>query len=156
MEETKTSKTAIAGLVISIIAVLMSAFVLTVAIATDSKPIKSLINPDPVVETQISDSDFVSEPVTIDEVLQFRRDIKEQLRNDSIFMNIPDVALIAILMKGGTDMSNGDIAREYITHRKDYDNVEFGAQISAMHRHNTEPDTIPKHSKPDSVSDFSD
>ena len=73
-------------------------------------------------------------------------------RYDSIFMNMPDVALIAILMKGGTNMSNSDIAKEYLSNRKDYDNVEFGAQINAIYKQRaTEPDTIPRKLKPDSI-----
>ena len=67
-------------------------------------------------------------------------------------MNMPDVALIAILMKGGTNMSNSDIAKEYLSNRKDYDNVEFGAQINAIYKQRaTEPDTIPRKLKPDSI-----
>ena len=92
--------------------------------------IKDAINPDKVESVQTTDTTTYTEPVTIDDILQFRKDIKEQSRYDSIFMNMPDVALIAILMKGGTEMSNSDIAKEYLQNRKDYDNVEFGAQIN--------------------------
>ena len=58
------------------------------------------------VQTITSAGEVIDEPATIDDVLQFRRDTKEYERYDSIFMNMPDVALIAILMKGGTNMSN--------------------------------------------------
>ena len=55
-------------------------------------------------------------------------------------------------MKGGTNMSNSDIAKEYLSNRKDYDNVEFGAQINAIYKQRaTEPDTIPRKLEPDSI-----
>lgn len=104
------------------------------------------------VQTITSAGEVIDEPATIDDILQFRRDTKEYERYDSIFMNMPDVALIAILMKGGTNMSNSDIAKEYLSNRKDYDNVEFGAQINAIYKQRaTELDTIPRKLKPDSI-----
>ena len=102
------------------------------------------------VQTITSAGEVIDEPATIDDVLQFRRDTKEYERYDSIFMNMPDVALIAILMKGGTNMSNSDIAKEYLSNRKDYDNVEFGAQINDTYKQNKiTPDSIPRKSTAD-------
>lgn len=103
-----------------------------------------------VESVQTTDTTTYTEPVTIDDILQFRKDIKEQSRYDSIFMNMSDVALIAILMKGGTEMSNSDIAKEYLQNRKDYDNVEFGAQINDTYKQNKiTPDSIPRKSTAD-------
>lgn len=103
-----------------------------------------------VESVQTTDTTTYTEPVTIDDILQFRKDIKEQSRYDSIFMNMPDVALIAILMKRGTEMSNSDIAKEYLQNRKDYDNVEFGAQINDTYKQNKiTPDSIPRKSTAD-------
>lgn len=140
------NKMGLLSLFISILAILVSGFSVIMHFDALGK-IKNAISPDKVESVQISDTTMYTEPVTIDEVLQFRRDIKEQTSYDSIFMNMPDVALIAILMKGGTDMSNSDIAKEYLQNRKDYDNVEFGAQINAIYKQNKiEPDSIPRKS----------
>lgn len=112
--------------------------------------IKDAINPDKVESVQTTNTTMYAEPVTIDDILQFRRDIKEQSRYDSIFTNMPDVALIAILIKGGTEMSNSDIAKEYLQNRKDYDNVEFGAQINDAYKQNKVTlDSIPRKSTAD-------
>lgn len=97
--------------------------------------------------TQVEEHTVVAPP-TIDDILQFRNDVREQKRYDSIFMNMPDVALIAILMKKGTDMSNADIAKEYLANRKSYDDVIFGAQIRDTYEHN-KPDSLPEKPKND-------
>ena len=47
-------------------------------------------------------------------------------------------------------MSNSDIAKEYLQNRKDYDNVEFGAQINDTYKQNKiTPDSIPRKSTAD-------
>lgn len=150
--ESQNKNGLIYALIFSIIAFIVSIGTAISVRTNIMDDIKDAINPDKVEGVQIADTTTYAEPVTIDDVLQFRRDIKEQSRYDSIFMNMPDVALIAILMKGGTEMSNSDIAKEYLQNRKDYDNVEFGAQINAIYKQRaTEPDTIPRKLEPDSI-----
>ena len=72
---------------------------------------------------------------------------------DSVYMDIPDIPLIAILMRFGTDMSHTDISKEYLLNRKNYDNVEFGAQIRDAYEHTRvyQPDSIPIKAKNDTV-----
>jgi hypothetical protein len=143
------NRTGVISLIISIIAIILCGFSIAAHLNVVSK-IKNAFNPDKVESVQTMDTITYAEPVTIDDVLQFRKDIKEQSQYDSIFMNMPDVALIAILMKGGTEMSNSDIAKEYLQNRKDYDNVEFGAQINDTYKQNKiTPDSIPRKSTTD-------
>lgn len=144
--ESQNKNGLIFALIFSIIA-----FIVSMGTAINVRTnIKDAINPDKVESVQTTDTTTYTEPVTIDDILQFRKDIKEQSRYDSIFMNMPDVALIAILMKGGTEMSNSDIAKEYLQNRKDYDNVEFGAQINDTYKQNKiTPDSIPRKSTAD-------
>lgn len=147
--EKQKNKMAVIAMIISILAIILCGFSIAAHLGVTSK-IKNALNPDKVESVQITDTTTYAEPVTIDDILQFRRDIKEQSRYDSIFMNMPDVALIAILMKGGTEMSNSDIAKEYLQNRKDYDNVEFGAQINDTYKQNKiTPDSIPRKSTAD-------
>ena len=103
---------------------------------------------------------IVTEPVqaevteyTIQDVLDMREQEREYRYLDSIYMNIPDIPLIAILMRFGTDMSHSDIATEYLNNRKNYDNVEFGAQIRDAYEQTRvhEPDNVPEPAKPDTV-----
>lgn len=147
--ENQKNKMAVIAMIISILAIILCGFSIATHLGATSK-IKNALNPDKVESVQTTDTTTYAEPVTIDDILQFRRDIKEQSQYDSIFMNMPDVALIAILMKGGTEMSNSDIAKEYLQNRKDYDNVEFGAQINDAYKQNkVTPDSIPRKSTAD-------
>lgn len=89
---------------------------------------------------------------TIQDVLDMREQEKEYRILDSVFLNMPEIPLIAILMKGGTDMSHSDIAKEYLQNKKNYDDVEFGAQISEAYKHSVkDPDEIPRKTEPDTV-----
>lgn len=143
--ESQNKNGLIYALIFSIIAFIVSIGTAISVRTNIMDDIKDAINPDKVESVQTTDTTTYTEPVTIDDILQFRKDIKEQSRYDSIFMNMPDVALIAILMKRGTEMSNSDIAKEYLQNRKDYDNVEFGAQINDTYKQNKiTPDSIPQ------------
>lgn len=94
-------------------------------------------------ETTVAD---YNQPATIQDVLVLRNNILDQMYYDSVFYHMPEPALIAILMKYGTDMSNYDIGREYIMHKADYDKVELGATIQKTI---IEPDTLPESLKPE-------
>lgn len=106
---------------------------------------------------QIEQKDTLVTPVTINDVLEYRNYIIECNYYDSVFLHMPDIPLIAILMKYGTDMSQTDIAKEYLKNRKYYDDVSFGAQINEIYKQQNdttehkivkkrqiEPDSIPK------------
>lgn len=90
---------------------------------------------------------------TIQDVLDMREQEREYRYLDSVYMDIPNIALIAILMRFGTDMSHTDISKEYLLNRKNYDNVEFGAQIRDAYEHTRvyQPDSIPIKAKNDTV-----
>lgn len=102
----------------------------------------------------VDESDLVEEEtITIDDILDMRRQEVELRYLDSVYLNMPEVSLIAILMKFGTDMSHTDIAKEYLKHKKNYNDVEFGAEIRDIYEHNKskEPDEMPEKAKPDTV-----
>lgn len=90
---------------------------------------------------------------TIQDVLDMREQEREYRYLDSVYMDIPDIPLIAILMRFGTDMSHTDISKEYLLNRKNYDNIEFGAQIRDAYEHTRvyQPDSIPIKAKNDTV-----
>lgn len=91
---------------------------------------------------------------TIEDIVNMREQEREYRYLDSMYMDMPKVALIAILIKNGVDMSHTDIAKEYLQNKKSYNDVEFGAQINDIYKQsiNQEPDTIPKQAKTDTPS----
>lgn len=111
------------------------------------------------VSNMFSDKEQIAQPTdtveahvfTVEDIVNMREQEKEYRYLDSVYMNIPEIALIAILIKNGVDMSHTDIAREYLQNRKSYNDVEFGAQINDIYKQsiNQEPDTIPKQAKTD-------
>ncbi len=66
---------------------------------------------------------------TIDQVLQDRAAEKEYRYFDSVYMDIPDVSLIAILMKLGPSAKPIDIGKEYMLRLNQYKQVQLGASI---------------------------
>lgn len=76
------------------------------------------------------DTTEVVEPVlTIQEVLNFREDVKEGMRIDSIFLAMPDAILIDILMTHGTSLSNRDIVTIYESNKSHFKDILKGAVI---------------------------
>ena len=51
-------------------------------------------------------------------------------------MNMGDVGVIGIVMKGGSEMWNSEIGKEYLEKRKEQDNVEFGGEINDSYKEN--------------------
>lgn len=96
--------------------------------------IAKLINPEKQ-EIVCTDTALIAvEPVrTIQDVLQFRKDIREGERIDSIFMSIPDVVLIDILMNHGTSLSNGDIVHIYESNKSTYNTVLRGTEVQKFY-----------------------
>lgn len=105
------------------------------------------------VEQVVTDTEEAVTEYTIQDVLNMREQEREYRYLDSVYMDIPDIPLIAILMRFGTDMSHTDISKEYLLNRKNYDNVEFGAQIRDAYEHTRvyQPDSIPIKAKNDTV-----
>lgn len=105
------------------------------------------------VEQVVTDTEKAVTEYTIQDVLDMREQEREYRYLDSVYMDIPDIPLIAILMRFGTDMSHTDISKEYLLNRKNYNNVEFGAQIRDAYEHTRvyQPDSIPIKAKNDTV-----
>lgn len=94
-------------------------------IAESINPEKENVSQEPQIEV---------EPVrTIQDVLQFRKDVREGERIDSIFMSIPDVVLIDILMNHGTSLSNGDIVHIYESNKSTYNTVLRGTEVQKFY-----------------------
>lgn len=99
-----------------------------------------------VEQTTTIDTANTVEQFTIHDVLDMREQEREYRYLDSVYMNMPEIPLVAILLWHGTDMSHTDIAKEYLTNKKNYDNVEFGAQIREIYEQQKEVDSskVPK------------
>lgn len=96
--------------------------------------IAKLINPEKQEIVCTDTASIAVEPVrTIQDVLQFRKDIREGERIDSIFMSIPDVVLIDILMNHGTSLSNGDIVYIYESNKSTYNTVLRGTEVQKFY-----------------------
>lgn len=79
---------------------------------------------------------------TIQDILQFRIDVRENQRIDSVFMSLPDAVLVDILMTHGTSLSNTDIVSIYESNKERYSNVKIGADIQKELLDNSPADTI--------------
>lgn len=92
--------------------------------------IAKLINPEKQEIVCTDTASIAVEPVrTIQDVLQFRKEVREEKRIDSIFMSIPDVVLIDILINHGTLLSNGDIVYIYESNKSTYNTVLRGTEV---------------------------
>lgn len=109
-------------------------FVIAVCIAISAvvyafrSEIKNFINPVEDNIVQFEDSAYQEPVPTIQEILEFRSDMRECQRIDSVFLTMPDVILIDILVAHGTSLSNGDIVRIYESNKQTYKSVFNGAK----------------------------
>lgn len=87
--------------------------------------------PDTTVSTvnEFDDIDNVDE-TTIEDHLKFRWEIKEIIRTDSIYLNMPDEALLSILTSYGTELSNSEIAYIYESNIDSYRKINLGTSIN--------------------------
>lgn len=87
--------------------------------------------PDTTVSTvnEFDDIDNVDE-TTIEDHLKFRWEIKESIRTDSIYLNMPDEALLSILTSYGTELSNSEIAYIYESNIDSYRKINLGTSIN--------------------------
>ena len=91
--------------------------------------VSNLINPEKDnVEQVCVDTVYAEDVPTIQEILQFREDIKHYNHVDSVFLTMPDVVLIDILRQHGTSLSNSDIVTIYESNRSTYNKVMSGAR----------------------------
>lgn len=75
---------------------------------------------------------------TVEDVLLAREVTKEQHRKDSVFMQMPKAALIAVLMKIGTESTIEQIVQEYEANPDLYKNVIWGSEIQKNVIHKTD------------------
>lgn len=75
---------------------------------------------------------------TVEDVLLARKLTKESQRKDSVFMAMPEAALIAVLMKIGTESTIEQIVQEYEANPDLYKNVIWGSEIQKNVIHKTD------------------
>lgn len=132
------------GLVVIVVAIAASVF----TYPKWGNKVSSLFS-DKEEVAQVEQTVVQQESPTIKDILDTRENIKQGMYYDSIFLYMPEEVLVAILMKKGTDLSNADIAMEYLNNKKQYDDVQFGYKIADTYKHEVQPDTIPKNIEPE-------
>lgn len=91
--------------------------------------VKSILHPEKELSELSTDTVEMSVAPSIQEVLEFRKEMKESIRMDSVFLNMPDVILVNILKNYGTDLSNYEIVSIYESNKKVYEqDVRGGAE----------------------------
>lgn len=87
---------------------------------------------------------------TVQEVLQWRENMRLQKYEDSVFLVMPEQILTHILVTKGTDLSNHEIVALYISNKDFYDNlIKKSMDIQKQYI----PDSMPKPSLPQKNSD---
>lgn len=71
-----------------------------------------------------------TDSISIEDHLQFRWELKEALRTDSIYLHMPDEALLSILTSYGSDLSNAEIAYIYESNIDTYRKINLGTNIT--------------------------
>lgn len=66
---------------------------------------------------------------TVQNILDFRENLKEGIRIDSMFLTMPEPILVEILMNHGTLLSNKDIVYIYEGNKDYYNSILKGANI---------------------------
>lgn len=107
------------------------------------------------IQQEIEDSVEITENLTIEDFLQFKRDIVEQRRMENVFISMPDVIIIDILRQHGTALSLYDIVEIYENYPEVYNATRSGARsqqyLDSIRGKNKEPDPIPQKAPKDSI-----
>lgn len=111
------------------IGILFLGIIAAIGVHKTFEHIDALANDDIVVEEQIEEFDS-TENWSIEDYLLFRQEVKETNRVDSIFLTMPNEALIAILTNHGTDLSNHEIVYIYESNKLAYDHINLGKEMS--------------------------
>lgn len=85
---------------------------------------------DIVSEVPVFDDIDSTDTISVEDHLQFRWELKEALRTDSIYLHMPDEALLSILTSYGTDLSNAEIAYIYESNIDTYKRINLGTNIT--------------------------
>lgn len=118
------------NLTIGLIVVAIALLVALLAFKTYKE--STTVNNTEVLE-EVTDS--TSEVLTPEDVLQFRKHLRECQRVDSVYMSIPDIVLLAILMNHGTDLSNLEIVTIYESNKEIYDAYLKEDRVKAYIKH---------------------
>ena len=118
------------NLTIGLIVVAIALLVALLAFKTYKE--STTVNNTEVLE-EVADS--TSEVLTPEDVLQFRKHLRECQRLDSVYMSIPDIVLLAILMNHGTDLSNLEIVTIYESNKDIYDAYLKEDRVKAYIKH---------------------
>lgn len=103
-------------------------------------------------EKQIPETDTIEQIIapTVQEVLQWRENMRLDKYVDSVFLVIPEQVLTQILVTKGTDLSNHEIVSIYISNKDFYDKlIKRSMNIQKEYI----PDSMPKSSLPQINSD---
>lgn len=82
-----------------------------------------LCGDDTEYEQVVQEDTCTNEVLTVDEYLDFYKNIKELRKSDSIYYTIPVPQMRAILENFGTDLSTTQIVDIYRSNRKLYDEI---------------------------------
>lgn len=103
-------------------------------------------------EKQILETDTIEQVVapTVQEVLQWRENMRLDKYVDSVFLVMPEQVLTQILVTKGTDLSNREIVSIYISNKDFYDKlIKRSMDIQKEYI----PDSMPRSSLPQINSD---
>lgn len=102
-------------------------------------------------QLQVVESDTIEHYTpTVQEVLQWRENMRLDNYTDSVFLAMPEQILTQILVTKGTDLSNHEIVAIYISNKDFYDNlIKKSMDIQKQYI----PDSMPKPSLPQPNSD---
>lgn len=103
-------------------------------------------------EKQIPETDTIEQVVapTVQEVLQWRENMRLDKYVDSVFLVMPEQVLTQILVTKGTDLSNHEIVSIYISNKDFYDKlIKRSMDIQKEYI----PDSMPRSSLPQLNSD---
>lgn len=87
------------------------------------------VNEPSNVEDTISVDSTECELPTVDGIVEYRNVIKYNLKLDSTYLHMPEVALRAILQEYGTTLDANSIAEIYLQNPEKYKNIKTGADI---------------------------
>lgn len=122
--QSRNSNTALWGIVTVLACILTGTIVFAFSYAEQRKKLYE-------VKDAMCDTTHIAEiPIaTIDEIVEYREEMRKNAFLDSVYMHMPEVALRAILQKCGTEISGFDIAEEYLRNPEKYNDVQLGARI---------------------------
>ena len=116
------------NVVMSIFAIFIVATMAAYFIHKNADAIDRIFIHESVIDTQTDQFETDSTVVmTVQDFLEFRKEVIECNRVDSVFLTIPEPILVCILESFGTDLSNHEIVYIYESNIPSYNNILKGA-----------------------------